>query len=130
MVNPGMGLGAWRGKLFGSIATILVCLLFVLVGALPVGLAGQLKIRVDLVSVNVSVLGACAAEEIYCESRLLGPEGRDVQGSSADDFILLEEGVPHAIVGFKAASRPFQLVLVIDFSNPVGQVSGPTSDSE
>ncbi len=122
MVNRRKGLGAWRGKLFGSIATILVCLLFVLVGALPAGLAGQLKIRVDLVSVNVSVLGACAAEEIY-------PECRDAQGSSADDFILLEEGVPHEIVGFKATSRPFQLVLVIDSSNPVGQVSGPTSGS-
>ncbi len=168
MVNRRMGLGAWRGKLFGSTATILVCLLFVFVGALPAGSAGQLKIRVDLVPVNVSALGACAAEEIYCESsrigpyfpdfslnrttirlkiekicprfpafslrsllprRLLGPEGRDFHGLSPDDFILLEEGATHEIVGFEATSRPFQLVLVIDSSNPVGQVSGPTSGS-
>jgi hypothetical protein len=82
--------------------TLPVLWVLVFGGALPPTLLGQFKIRVDLVSVNVSVLG---------------PEQSGVRDLSLDDFVLLEDGIPQRIIGFEEASQPSQLVLIIDSSN-------------
>ncbi len=86
------------GGLFVSMTTLPVLWVLVFGGALPPTLPGQRKIRVDLVSVNVSVLG---------------PEQRGVRDLSLDDFVLLEDGIPQRIIGFEEALQPFQLVLIV-----------------
>ena len=105
MMKCRKGLRASENKVLAGVGTVLVPVLFVLIAAALTPLSGQLKVHVDLVSVNVSVSGS---------------DGRGVYGLSADDFVLVEDGIPQEIVGFDSSSEPFDLVLVIDSSKSTG----------